>query len=773
MTLPLQNRSYTTDLYSYALSAIYQFYDRTRDPGYALSQDVDIYEIMLRDPKVHQGVQDRLTSVCGPDCKVAPFNNSKDPNDIALAKLVDDAFRFIPHFADSRMRLATAIFRGQSCELMTGKKRYLRLGGIEQAENWWMFNEFKNIDPRRFTIRNVHNKRKDGSTKVDTELWMSTVPMSTGPSNIPESDWIPGKGLMSYGFRKVDHPDWMIRVIYNNDEARLGYGRGLVDCLYFYHWLKQILLREGLQGVERWSQGIVVGTLDTERAGAPDTQTMQRERQAMVDALTAMRSRHVYVQGKHDDIEVITGGGEGHQMVMGLIEYVDDCIMAVCTGAVLMSSKSDAGEAGSHARDKVGQDTQNKIVLSDQKKIDEDISTYAIGLWVRTNWKLLCKYGLQNARMPQLKTVQPEDNNPNEFATRISTVWQSNPKFKVRKDEAYEKLGLTPVNEEEDEWLEGADPAAVAGSAGNPTNDPSMMMQEGNKGSAPPADPQVGGAGSQISPKPVAAMDDRRGQDHTREVTDVSTGKPMTINGKQDPTAEDGSQLGRLPLRTPHQDDEAKIAAILRITVQDLRKFYTWQKDNPGKGYHDYAEAKAQEGLALATSMMRAREASAPAPITMNVSPPAAPITMNVALASNEKHHEELMAAQERGSQVMMTVADKLEAIANRPIPAPIVNVPPSVVNVPAPIVNMKAAQVHNVVNVPKPAPPQVFIRPTPPAIVNFDASKSNAGMEKLIKLGERALDWFMSRKPAKRNIEFTFDDKGNLKSGVSVEEKK
>lgn len=753
MTLPLQQRSYTTDLYSYALSAIYQFYDRTRDPSYALSQDVDIYEIMLRDPKVHQGVQDRLTSVCGPDCKVAPFNNSKDPNDVALAKLVDDAFRFIPHFADARMRLATAIFRGQSCELMTGKKRYLRLGGIGQAENWWMFNEFKNIDPRRFTIRNTKETRKDGSTKIDTELWISTVPMFSGRPTVQEADWVHGGSLMSYGFRKVDHPDWLVRVIYNNDEARLGYGRGLVDCLYFYHWLKQILLREGLQGVERWSQGIVVGTLDADRAGAPDSQTMQRERQAMMDALTAMRSRHVYVQGKHDDIEVVTGGGEGHQMVMGMIDYVDDCIMAVCTGAVLMSSKSEAGDAGSHARDKVGQETQNKIVLSDQKKIDEDISTYAIGLWVRTNWKLICKYGLQHARMPQLKTVQPEDNNPNEFATRLSTVWQANPKFKVRKDEAYEKLGLTPVNEKEDEWLEGADPAAIAGDAGNPTNDPSAMMMEGTQ-SAPipqtPASPAASGA----------ALDARPG--HTRKVTDVSTGERRIINGKEDPTAYDGP--ARLPMRTPHQDDEAKIAAIMGITVQDLREFYTWQKKNPGKGYQDYAEEKARAGLAVATSMMRAEHEK------MTATPVVPPITMNVAVASNKEQHDELMAAHKEDAKVMMTVADRLEQIANKPIPAPIVNMP-------APVVSLKAtmppAQVHNVVNVPKPAAPQVFISPTPPAVVNFDASKSNAAMDRLIKLGERALDWFMNRKPVKKKMEFTFDDQGNLKSGVSVEEKK
>lgn len=486
MSMPLQTRSYQTDLYSQALSAIYSYWDRVRDPSYAMSHDVDIYEIMSRDPKVFQGIQDRLTSVAGPDWRVFPFNNSKDPNDIALAKLVDDAFRFVPHFPDTRMRLATAIFRGQSCELMTGKRKKLRLGGIPTEEMFWMFNETKNIDPRRFTIRPLREKREDGSTKIGTELWMSTIPMFNYIPPIHGIDFANDRsamsGLMPYGYKKVEHPEWLIRVIYQNDEAHLGWGNGLYNCLYFFHWIKQILLREGLQGVERWSQGIVVGTLDNETPGEPDTQTTENEKTAMLSALEKMRSRHVYVQGKHDDIEVVTGGGEGHQMVMGMIDYVDDCIMAVCTGAVLMSSKSNAGDAGSHARDEVGANTQNKIVASDQKKIDEDISAFMVGLWVRQNWRLVCKYGMQHARLPQVKTVQPETANPNEFATRLSTVWQANSKFKVRKDEAYEKLGLTPVNEQEDEWVEGNDPG---GEQAGMAQDPSQMMMEGS--GSPPA----------------------------------------------------------------------------------------------------------------------------------------------------------------------------------------------------------------------------------------------------------------------------------------------
>lgn len=470
MTLPLQTRSYTTDLYSYALSAIWQFWDRVRDPSYALAQDVDIWEIMRRDPKVRQGVQERLTSVAGPDYRVFAFNNSKNEIDTALATLVDDAFRFIPHFADARMRLAQSIFTGQSCELMTGKRRRMKLGNLPE-ENWWMFNQFKPIDYRRFTIRPVRETQDDGSTRVRGELYMSTIPMFSRP--VDESDMRRSGGMSIQNYRRVEHPEWFVRVVYGDEEARLGYGDGLNNCIYFYHWIKQILLREGLQGVERWSQGIVVGTLDEDRQGATDSQTMENERAAMIDALSKMRSRHVYVQGKVDDIKVITGGGEGHDMVHKMLSYVDDCIMAVCTGAVLVSSKSGAGEAGSYGRDESGKKTQNKIIIADQIKHDEDMSTYGIGMWVRQNWALLRKYGLDRARMPQIRTLPPKEVNPSEFAGTLSSLWGVNPQFKVKEDEAYEKLGLTPPNND-DKFLVAPQAPEGAGST-----DPMEMMMQG------------------------------------------------------------------------------------------------------------------------------------------------------------------------------------------------------------------------------------------------------------------------------------------------------
>jgi hypothetical protein len=482
MTLPLQTRTYLAPLYSQALSAIYTYYDQVRDPSYGLSQDIDFDEVMLREPKIYQGFQERTLSVSGPNWRVQPFNNSRDPKDKQLAKLMDDAFRQIPHFPESRKRLAGATFRGRAYELMTGKRKMIKLGGEEFApENWWLFGKMKDVDPRRFTIRSIHETAPDGSKRIRAEEWMSTIPMYNGAAPVAQYETGPDmpSSLMAYGYRPVKHPEWFVKVIYDDDESRLSYGRPIRDVLYFYHWIKQILIREGLQGVERWAQGMLVVKIDAEAVGATDTQTSANTITQALNAINATRSRHIVGVDKRDEIQMVNGGGEGHQQVMSFISYIDDCMMAVCTGAVLMSSKGAVGEAGSYSRDKEGTKTQNKIILADQMKIDEAETECMMPLWIRQNWALIKKYGLEHARQPQIKTVTPKEVNPNEAATRYSTIWQANPRIAFREDDFYEDLGATPP-EEGERTVVGADPG---GEQSGMATDPAEMMMEGQ---APP-----------------------------------------------------------------------------------------------------------------------------------------------------------------------------------------------------------------------------------------------------------------------------------------------
>mgnify|MGYP001568945588 CR=1 FL=1 len=328
----------------------------------------------------------------------------------------------------------------------------MNLGGVG-PRMWWVPTGFKDVDFRRFAIRAIQEEMPDGRRRTRGKLYMSTIPLQTyRPSEQQVRDAMPSATMQNY--REVKHPEWILRVVYGDEESRLGQGLPVADALYFYVWIKGVLLREGLQGVERWSQGIIVGKINEDRAGAADTQTMEKERQAMVDALTKMRSRYVIVVGSKDEVDVKTGGMEGYQLVQGMIDYIDDCIMAVCTGAVLMSSKSNAGSLSSLSRDEVGKETQRGVLLYDQNKIDEDISIDVGGMFVRQNWSLLRSLALDKAGPPQFRTVGAKNVNPDRAMARfaqLSTIATTTGEpIEVRKDEFFESVDLTPAGPDDD-----------------------------------------------------------------------------------------------------------------------------------------------------------------------------------------------------------------------------------------------------------------------------------------------------------------------------------
>lgn len=460
MTQPLLIRNRNIQLYSDALNAVWQLWDMITDPSYALSQEVDLWEIIQRDPKVYQGIQQRLSDIAGPKWRVFPFNNSKSPKDKLAAAIMDDLLHRIPAFQDFRRRLASAVFRGRAFEAILGRRELLSLANTD-AQMWWAPTGFQNVDPRRVIIRPMHDIKPDGTRRVRGELWISVIPqLQFGRSDL----WM-GR------YAKIEHPEHYVRVTYDNEESRLGHGRGILDVIYFYHWAKQIVLKEGLQGLERWAHGMVYLKLSSEKQG-PTSATDAAS--AALETLAKMRSRHFGVIDKDDEI-VVEHSAEDGNLVMGWLNYLDSCLIGVCTGATLKSG-NDVGAAGSYASDKVGADIQAGVVQFDINKIDENISTDLIGLLMKLNrpqlahiGKLNGMPGLEDANRPEFHSIQTKAPDYDAGVTRLAGLMQI-PDFEVRQDEAYEMVGCTPP-EPGDKTFKGAapmDPSMIDPATGLP-----------------------------------------------------------------------------------------------------------------------------------------------------------------------------------------------------------------------------------------------------------------------------------------------------------------
>ena len=410
------------DLYNRALSAIYKYHIRIIDPDYALQNEPEVWEKMWRDPKIAQAMRQRLHAVGGGQWVIE--GAGKEDVDHAAAEICEVAMKKIRRFNESRFELCQAIFRGRSYAYIEGRRTRTRLTPNLPVMNWWLPKYLQDIDKRRFQIVPTKLGWVDGKpVKVTEQLW-----------NVSKAEW-----------EDVVDKRAIVRFVYANEEARLGYGRGLMESLYFMWWAKQTIWEEGLQGLERWSQGIIVGKVNTMREGGTDTNNLGVANE-LLDVLHEMRSRHVIVTGTDDEIEVVTGGMEGHQMVMAFLNYIDSCILGLIMGSVMPFGGQEM--EGSFARSETETETSERLMQFDRSMLDETLSETLLRLFWTQNQSNLKKLGLGDVDMPHFKTTQQERENAQIAATVISTCLTAG--IKLKSDEVYQKIGFTKPGEQDD-----------------------------------------------------------------------------------------------------------------------------------------------------------------------------------------------------------------------------------------------------------------------------------------------------------------------------------
>lgn len=444
-------------IYADAISAVWSWWDLISDPSYALREDLDIWEVCQRDPQVYQGIQQRLNAIAGREWRVMPAGNSKRPASKIKASIMDAMLRRIPHFQDARRKLAEAVFRGQSTALICGRREFISLAE-QPSMHWFVSTGLRHIDPRRFVIKPERERRQDGSQRIKGKLYMSVIPtyqsLPTGGGSKP------GQASLWQGrYVPVTHPEWFLRSVYDDDEARLGFGRGILDAMYFTMWCKQIVLREGLQGLERFVHGVPIVTLDPSKRG--DTgQTSEAMRDAALAKIKVMRAGHAFALNTGETLQWAEPGGVGNQMVMGLLEYLDRRLMGLITGASLKSG-GNASDTGSYASDAIGMEMSDAIVQYDRDKFDEDLTLDLIGLLNRVNrpqfealGKLINCPGLADEAPGVFTTVIKRKIDPLTVLQLVQGAQQVKG-FDILRSEVYDQTGFSMPSDDEDDIFEG------------------------------------------------------------------------------------------------------------------------------------------------------------------------------------------------------------------------------------------------------------------------------------------------------------------------------
>ena len=415
--------------YATELSNALKYRDWIYDPDYALANDSAVYEKIMRDPVTAHAIRFRKHLVAGAEWRIEPA--SDDEIDKRAAEIVEEAILKIENFTDARIRLSSSIFLGSAYAAIQGERYTQRLAGSEPRE-WWTPKALIDKDRRRF--RRVYDRaigrRRWEMYSIDREQYEALL-----------------------------HPEWYVHSIYDDTESALNYGRGLLNTIYQYQAAKSRTLQDAAALSERTGQGFLMVAIDNMRgadgrpvAGADGSGSNVSD--AWATQLDKHRARNILVHDARDKVQLLTGFGEGSQLLSSLRDYYDSAITTAILGAHLPTT---ANSGGSYALAKIQENSTEALVQADRNRLSDEITRDIVGAVWRYNRFQLDAEGLGSARRPKFRIVNQKREDPVSSAQVVATLLGAG--VKLRADEVYRKCGFTqPLPE--DETIKGIPGAA-------------------------------------------------------------------------------------------------------------------------------------------------------------------------------------------------------------------------------------------------------------------------------------------------------------------------
>lgn len=401
--------------YVHLLESAYRHWQEVYDQDYGLANDVNIYKVLRRDPETAHVMSFRRRLVAGSRWRVVPASDDdKSGAERRAAAIMERLIGKSKGFQKSLQQLANAVFTGSAWAIVEGRFVTLAIAG-GPPRRWWVPTRLKSVDKRRF--RQVVNP-------------------DTGA---PEWEFysIARHRYEPLGRRRR----WFVRVVFDDDEESLGHGRGLVEAIYHWQYAKAKVLAEGLSGVEAWAQGIVKAKVNGLRKGKADGGTNQQVVEEWLRVLEIMRSRHKLVHDAEDELDVLPGPGQGHEMVKDFLAYLRDGIQ-VCVLGSNLPTRATGG--GSYALAEVQENSTDALIGGDQVVLGDAVSDDLVPLLWTMNAQPLREEGVYHADLPRFVISSRLRRDPTAAAAMIGSLTNAGVRG-VREDEAFDIMGLTPA----------------------------------------------------------------------------------------------------------------------------------------------------------------------------------------------------------------------------------------------------------------------------------------------------------------------------------------
>ena len=426
--------------YVWDLVSAYRRFIHVIDPDYAIQNEPEAWIKVRRDADIAAAIQKRRQAVAGLDWGFVPPTD--EDQDKFAAEFMTYLFQHIRRFHWSRYNMAEAEFRGSSYAYIEGRRMHRVMPGEKVPRLMWVPTGLPHVDRYRWRI-----------VRVD----------DTDEPNI----------------RTVCHA-------FEQTEDTLGYGRGLLQSIYFWWRAKEVLMSQGLAGVERWAQGFLTVGVDGLRPGSVD-----RNNDAIVDEwleqVNKQRTDHAFVHDSRDKIQVHDWPATGAQQVNVLMNMIQGSLDRLILSSRLPTGGGD-GNVGSLSRAVVEQSEMEATFESGRLALSETLDDSVGRLtWSRNHIiirEMLRERGLPMANRPKFSIFQRRLNNP-EMNTRNAVALMA-AGVPLKAQEIYEKT----------EWEQ-------------PAEDDDIIVGSPSQGSQPGFFPQGFGPSPDLSNLPEFSLSNR------------------------------------------------------------------------------------------------------------------------------------------------------------------------------------------------------------------------------------------------------------------------
>ena len=389
MGSPLLVRSPNDLLYDYLLSSAYRS-QWVYDPSFALSRDPDVWEVVRNDADL-LGSMERYCSAVVKPWRIEPPKHGKEKKDKQYAEAASKCFDRIERFGASRRRLCEARFLARTYAVPLWEKRPIKVGGVPDMD-WWCPVKLVDVDRRRIHV--VVDWDRSRQRKIGTHLEMYDTDRNTWTALDPS-------------FSRL-----MIKHVYSDTEDRVGYGRGLLEALYFVHYWRSQTTVKIAEGIDRWANGILVGKIDSMLQNSSTSKTNRDLADGMKTVLRTMRTEHVVVIQKGDEIEVVETSGTGGDMALKFWSELRDTAERLINGSVRPSGGATQTNSGARAQSQTEADTSETVHQDGREDSDAVLDRDLLGGWIYLNEDNIRRAGFEKAERPKFSSQQKPRQDP-------------------------------------------------------------------------------------------------------------------------------------------------------------------------------------------------------------------------------------------------------------------------------------------------------------------------------------------------------------------------